>query len=125
MNSAWYRELSKLADTKSNTLNIEILQNTLDLIDRSKIPAIIYLAPISPTLKEDRDALEQYEAIKKRLAQFTETYGKGRIKIMSDIPAQALNDIVFVENDDIHLSNEGNLDHYLAQEILQHLEQAQ
>ena len=117
INALWYRQLIRLADFTQDTISRAILLQTLERIKASGKKAILYLAPVSENLREDETAWKQYQKIKSELKALQQVYEDDKVKLIVDIPPDALNGTVFVENDDVHLNEVGGLSSFLASSI--------
>lgn len=117
INAQWYRQLLRLSDFTRNSLNNRLLHKTIQKIKLSGKKAILYLAPVSENLKNDREAWEIYQRIKLEIDALDKIYGNGNLKIIAHIPDTALVNTVFVENDDVHLNDAGGIPNFIAEQV--------
>lgn len=119
INSKWYRQLIRRTNFSSESLNYIILVSILEKLKANRVKALLYLAPVSENLRQDPDAWAQYESVKSTLRTLAQHYGDDALRIITDIPPADLKGTVFVKDDDVHLEADGDLDQFLAREIIQ------
>lgn len=115
---AWYRQLLKRSDTSGMGFSENAFAATLHEIEKSGIPAIIYLSPVSDMLaKKDPAVWKSLGDIRDYMEQAAERYKNNGIRIIPAIPSTVHKNLSFRLDDGAHLVVSAPLEDYLAGEI--------
>ncbi|MCL4677411.1 MAG: hypothetical protein KJ017_02325 [Alphaproteobacteria bacterium] len=119
VNSKWYRQLIRLTDLDETSFNHAILIRTLEQIKASGKRALIYLAPVSENLRDDKAAWMSYQTIKAELERLKKLYDSEKMRLIINMEPEVLQDTVFAKDDDVHVNDSGKLSAFLASQIQQ------
>ena len=94
---------------------IDTLEQMIDVLEANKIPAIIFLSPISADYYTDATARRKLDEIKDYLDNIHLEDPK-LITIISEVP-KSVRDTIDFRNDGYHMNDIGNFDKYLSKQI--------
>lgn len=118
-----YNEFFKLSDPASNGFAAWSLQNTLDILEKSGIPTLIYTAPASEKIKKDAEAYKKILLINDAISGLRKKYEGTNIRIIDRIPENIQRSATYLNNDNFHIVAPGKLDDFLADEIWHTIQQ--
>jgi len=114
---AWQKMALLNANTSGTTINDKVLEWMLEALHRSGIPALIYLAPVSPQVLSDPAMAEKLSAIEGRLQFYANIYADSSMKFLAKNPSRFLKLDKSHFRDFLHLYQSAPLSNYLTQEI--------
>lgn len=116
----WQAESMKQNSVDRSSWGRKLLMQMLQKIESSDIPTLIYVAPLSPELKNSATAYAAYRTVVKQVRELAQPFESERMKIIYDIPQRVISSMTYV--DYIHLRDSGGFPEYLGKEITSLLE---
>lgn len=105
----------ELSELKIGSWQEEIVRRLLRRIQDSSVPAVVYLAPVSPTLGELPGAAAAHSRIVAAVEALKAEFGSETLRITARFPQEVLESLEF--RDLLHLSDDGQLSRFLADEL--------
>lgn len=111
--SIWQEKIMTYQNPAHSILAQDILKNLFYHIKQSNIPTLVYLAPTNYNLTET-SALSSYRAVQAQVNTIADTYKSNNIRLIA-LPEWVYDSLIF--KDYLHLSDSGELPHYLSAQI--------
>ncbi|MDB4470719.1 hypothetical protein N9063_00385 [Deltaproteobacteria bacterium] len=116
----WQAAAISQSNTSPSSWASVILSQILETIKNSNIPTLLYVAPVSPEMKE-ADALTSYKAIMEEMQKLQRDYDNNNFRFIIGMPSEVEKSIIF--RDYLHQSSPGNLPQLLSGKLLELVKQ--
>ena len=102
-------------DATPGSMNDRLLDRMLGLLSAADVSALVYVAPVSPSLRADPVADEQIRTIETRMREKKSRFERPGLRIVANNPGRTLEGLEY--DDYVHLIRTGNLIPTLVESI--------